>query len=51
MIVEIVEVGDTKYLTTPLEPDAWDLFYTLEEADFNPQIVCLNGYENAVELQ
>lgn len=51
MIVEIVEAGDTKYLITPLEPDAYDLFYTLEEAGFSPQIACLNGYDNAVKLQ
>ena len=51
MIVEIIEVRDTKYLTTPLAPDVYDLFYTLEEAGFSPQIVCLNGYDNAVKLQ
>ena len=51
MIVEIFEVGDIKYLTTPFEPDAWDLFFNLEEAGFNPQIACLNGYDNAVSLQ
>ena len=51
MIVEIVEIKGTKYLTTPLEPDAYDLLYTLEEAGFSPQIACLNGYYNAVKLQ
>lgn len=50
MIVEIVEVEGTKYLTAPLEPDAWDLFFVLEKAGFNPQICCLNGYENAVTV-
>ena len=50
MIVEIVEVKDTRYFTTPLEPDAWDLFDILEEAGFSPQIACLNGYDNAVKL-
>ena len=51
MIVEIVEVKGTRYLTTPLEPDVYDLFDILEEADFSPQIACLNGYENVVKLQ
>ena len=51
MIVEIVEVEGTKYLTTPLEPDAYDLFDILEEAGFSYQMACLNGYDNAVKLQ
>ena len=50
MIIEIVEVEGTKYLTTPLEPDAWDLFFALDKAGFTPQIVDLDGYENAVTV-
>ncbi len=51
MIVEIVEVEDTRYFTTPLEPDVYDLFDILEDAGFSPQIACLNGYDNAIRLQ
>lgn len=50
MIVEIIEVGDISFLTTPLERDIWDLFYILEEAGFIPQVVCFDGYENAVTV-
>jgi hypothetical protein len=50
VIVEIVEVEGTKYLTTPLEPDIWDLFLSLDYAGFNPQVVCLDGYDNAIKL-
>jgi hypothetical protein len=51
VIIEIVEVENTKYFTTPLDPDVYDLFDILEEAGFSPQIACLNGYDNAIRLQ
>ena len=50
MIVEIVEVGNIKYFTTPFEPDAWDLFLALRKAGFNPQIVRLYGDDSAIKL-
>ena len=50
MIVEIVEVGNIKYLTTPLETDVWDLFFALEDAGFSPQMAYLDGYPAAIKL-
>lgn len=50
MICEIVEKDGVTYLKTPMEPDVWALYDLLEDSGFESQVVCFDGFDNALRI-